>query len=139
MAIPTKNQTAKTTADAIFNHFKVHYGIPATLHSDQGAQFEGNIIRELCDIMDVRKSRTTPISPDVKRNYGTHEPKSTEDARHVRELSEGRLEETSFRISSFLQLHAAGQYWIFTVLFTFRPRTTITRRPSIRTRYDKRE
>ena len=35
-AIPTRNQTAKTTAEAIFNHFILHYGIPQKIHSDQG-------------------------------------------------------------------------------------------------------
>ena len=42
--VPTKNQTVKTTADAIFNHFVVHYGLPQRLHSDQGANFCSKII-----------------------------------------------------------------------------------------------
>jgi hypothetical protein len=33
-AIVTKNQTAKTTADALFHNFIVHYGIPQKIHSD---------------------------------------------------------------------------------------------------------
>ena len=62
-AIPTRNQTAKTTADALFNGFIVHYGIPKKLHSDQGANFESRLIRELCAVMGCDKSRTTPYHP----------------------------------------------------------------------------
>ena len=35
-AIPSKNQTAETTARLLFDNFICHYGFPARLHSDQG-------------------------------------------------------------------------------------------------------
>lgn len=59
-AIPTRNQTAKTTARVLFDNFVVHYGFPARIHSDQGANFESQLIKELCQIAKVEKSRTTP-------------------------------------------------------------------------------
>ena len=62
-AIPTRNMTAKTTAEAIFNNFVVHYGMPKRLHSDQGANFESRIIKELCQVTGCQKSRTTPYHP----------------------------------------------------------------------------
>ena len=59
MAVPTKNQLARTTAEAFYNHFIIHYGIPERIHSDQGPNFESKVIRELCTITGMTKSRTT--------------------------------------------------------------------------------
>ena len=62
-AIPTKNQSANTTAKALFENFFVHYGFPSKIHSDMGANFESKVIRKLCDIADIKKTRTTPYHP----------------------------------------------------------------------------
>lgn len=59
MAIPTRNQLAKTTAEALFNFFIVHCGIPDRIHSDQGANLESKVIKELCAITGMSKLRTT--------------------------------------------------------------------------------
>ena len=62
-AVPTKNQTAKTVAESLYNEFITHFGIPTRLHSDQGANFESDIIAELCKILSIEKSHTTPYHP----------------------------------------------------------------------------
>lgn len=62
-AFPTKNQKAITVAKVLVDKFFVHYGLPARIHSDQGRDFESQLIRELLKLLGVRKSRTTPYHP----------------------------------------------------------------------------
>ena len=62
-AIPTKNRMAKTTARVLFDQFVVQYGFPARLHSEQGHNFESNVIKALCEFAGIQKSRTTPTTP----------------------------------------------------------------------------
>ena len=58
-----KNQTAKQVARRLWNDFFLIYGFPRRIHSDQGANFESKLIRELLEMAGVQKSHTTPYHP----------------------------------------------------------------------------
>ena len=52
------NHTAKTVANFLWQGYISITGAPAKLLSDKGANFESNIIRELCELMGIQKVRT---------------------------------------------------------------------------------
>lgn len=63
VAIPTPNQKARTVAKCLWDSFIVYYGIPERIHTDQGPDFESKLIKELCEVAGIQKSRTTPYHP----------------------------------------------------------------------------
>ena len=59
----TKDQTAVTTAEVILNEVIARFGIPYEIHSDQGRNYESLIFAELCRLLEIRKTRTSPGNP----------------------------------------------------------------------------
>ena len=59
-AYPSKTQTALATAKLLWNNFKVHYSFPTKIISDQGCNFESELIANLCHVAGVQKLRTSP-------------------------------------------------------------------------------
>ena len=74
-AYVTNNHTAHTMARVLYNEFFSVFGFPRQLMSDQAAEFMGQVISELCDLMGVTKIRTSPYHPQtngaVKRVHQT--------------------------------------------------------------------
>ena len=63
LAYPSKTQTAQATARILWDNFICHYGFPEKFISDQGRNFESDLIKELCKIAGVKKLHTTPYHP----------------------------------------------------------------------------
>ncbi|KAK7887202.1 hypothetical protein WMY93_026823 [Mugilogobius chulae] len=62
-AVPTKDQTATTTAKVLFSKVVQQFGAPKRLLSDQGPNFESHLFKELCNLYGISKSHTTPYHP----------------------------------------------------------------------------
>ena len=58
LAYPSKTQTAQATARILWDNFICHYGFPEKFISDQGRNFESDLIKELCKIAGVKKLHT---------------------------------------------------------------------------------
>lgn len=62
-AIPIKDIEAVTVAQKFIERVVSIFGVPLSMHSDQGSNFESNVFKEMCNILGIHKTRTTPFRP----------------------------------------------------------------------------
>lgn len=62
-AIPMPDMTAESVANALIDGWFSRYGIPATISSDRGSQFESTIFNELLKIVGCNHFKTTSYHP----------------------------------------------------------------------------
>ena len=60
-AIP--NQEAVTVARKLVDQMFCRFSPPEQLHSDQGKQFESEVMLEVCKLLGIKKTRTSPYHP----------------------------------------------------------------------------
>ena len=62
-AVALPDQRAQTIATAFIEHWVSAFGTPRQLHTDQGRNFESALMHELCTLLKIDKTRTTPYHP----------------------------------------------------------------------------
>ena len=62
-AYPTRDNSAKTAAERLFNDFFMRFGFSERKHHYQGGEFQNQLFDKLESLCCMDKSRTTPYHP----------------------------------------------------------------------------
>ena len=57
------NQEAHSIAEVLAQELVSCFGVPLSIHSDQGRNFESRLFQEMCKLLGTEKTRTTPLHP----------------------------------------------------------------------------
>ena len=60
---PWPNQEAVTIPNVVVKEVVCRFGVPKQLHSDQGRNFCSNVFAEMCKLLGITKTQTTPYHP----------------------------------------------------------------------------
>lgn len=62
-AVPMSNVNAETVGLAFLTGWIARFGVPATVTTDRGAQFESAFFRQICNLLGMKRTRTTSYHP----------------------------------------------------------------------------
>ena len=63
VCVPLERTTAEDVARAIVENWILTFGAPDCLHTDQGANFCSELLLEVCKIVGIEQTRTSPYHP----------------------------------------------------------------------------
>lgn len=80
-------QSAEKIAQSFFEDWVARFGTPGQCHTDQGRNFDSNLFRVLCELLEIAKTRTTPYHPS---GNGVVERINSPSAQFLRCFIEGK-------------------------------------------------
>ena len=63
ITVALEDITAATVANAIIDEWIMNFGAPDVIHTDQGLNFNSELMRDICRIFMIEKTRTTQYHP----------------------------------------------------------------------------
>ena len=64
-AVPMPNQRAETIAKAFVDEVVTRHGVPTKLLTDQGRNFEADLMKQVLSLLGVQKLRTSRTTPKL--------------------------------------------------------------------------
>ena len=90
VCIAMRNHEAVTVSEVLYTHWITKFGAPMQLLSDRGAEFESQLMADLCRLMGIEKLRSTSYEP---RTCGCCERlHRTLNAMLAKAMSDGQLD-----------------------------------------------
>ena len=65
IAVPLRNKTAFSVARALVHEVVLKYGMPQSILTDLGGEFQNELWRELCQLLGITRVRTTAYCPST--------------------------------------------------------------------------
>ena len=98
---PLPNQEATPVAEKLVNEFICRFGVCRKLHGDQGRNFESKVFAEICKLLDIEKTRTTPLHPqpdDVREREPHMELPTSSTDNLIPEALSHKMEESTKQV-----------------------------------------
>ena len=126
-AYVTRNQTARTTAQVLYNKYFSEFGFPQKLMSDQGTGFTSKVIAAMCSLLGIEKIRTTPYHPQPN---GSAERVHQTLRRMIGKLDPEKRQKWPVHVGSVLIAYNATRslvtgYSLYYLMFGWRPQLPI--------------
>ena len=77
-AVPIQDKTARTVATALYNDILSRFGMPKYIHSDHGGEFDCDLMKEMCNILQVKKTFTPAYNAKSNPVERAHRDKVSE-------------------------------------------------------------
>ena len=126
-AFVTQNQTARTTAQVLYNEYFSVFGFPQRLMSDQGTRFTCKVIKAMCSLLGIEKIRTMQYHP---QSNGSAERVHQTLRRMIRKLDPECCQKWPVHLGSVLIAYNATRslvtgFSLYYLMFGWRPQLYI--------------
>ena len=115
-AIVTNLQMAKCTAQNLWDKFIVQYWLPEKILMDQGHNFESDLLKALCEIVQVKKIRTSGYHPQTNGQCEHFNVTLINMLGTLPDKPKKYMEGTSSYTSTCLQLYQEYCHWFQSIL-----------------------